>query len=52
MITVRYGILDDAGDVVRWTWDKPSDAYQYVERQVEVTKKPPIDWNNFEPALV
>lgn len=51
MPTTQYGILDEEGKVIRWTWDKPSDGYEYVTREVEVVKKPVIDWDNFEPAL-
>lgn len=45
----RYGILDDDGQVIRWVWDKPSACYQYIVKKIP--RKPPIDWNNFEPAL-
>lgn len=46
----KYGILDDDGVVIRWVWDKPSDAYKFVV--IKVPKKPRIDWNNFEEALL
>lgn len=46
---IRYGILDDFGEVIRWQWEKPSENYKYVTKRVE--RPPAIDWNNFEPAL-
>ena len=46
---IRYGILDDFGEVVRWQWERPSGNYKYVTRRVE--QAPALDWNNFEPAL-
>lgn len=27
----RYGILDDAGQVVRWVWERPSEGVPFVE---------------------
>lgn len=49
MSRYKYGILDEEGAVVRWTYDKPSSAYQFVT--VKIVRKPPVDWSNFEPAL-
>lgn len=48
---VRYSILDDFGEVLRWQWDKPSSNYKYVTQQVPREPRFKIDWNNFEPAL-
>lgn len=49
MSLTRYGILDDFGEVVRWTYEKPSDGVIYL---VEITKPlHEIDWENFEEAL-
>ena len=45
---IRYGILDDFGEVIRWQWDKPAAHYRYVVERVKVP--PAVDWNNFEPA--
>jgi hypothetical protein len=47
----KYGILDFDGEVVRWTFTKPSDCYQYITIKVKKIKKPGIDWSNYEPAL-
>jgi hypothetical protein len=47
---IRYGILDDFGEVIRWSWDKPSDLYKFIIDRVPV--KPAVDWSNFEPALL
>lgn len=46
---IRYGILDDFGEVIRWQWDKPSKNYRYVTKRIKAV--PVVDWNNFEPAL-
>jgi hypothetical protein len=49
MELVRYGILDENGEVVRWTYTKPSSAVMFL---IEVTKPAhQIDWENFEEAL-
>ena len=49
MSLTRYGILDDFGEIVRWTYEKPEDGVTYL---VEVTKPlHEIDWANFEEAL-
>lgn len=45
---IRYGILDDFGEVIRWQWDKPSKNYRYVTQRVRTET---IDWSDFEPAL-
>jgi len=46
---IRYGILDDFSEVVRWQWERPSKNYKFVTQRVE--QPPAIDWDNFEPAL-
>jgi hypothetical protein len=48
---MRYGILDDDDNVIRWVWDKPSPSYRYIERKL-LKLKSKIDWNNYEPALI
>ncbi len=45
----RYGILDDFGEVIRWSWDKPSSNYKYVTERIK--SEPVVDWSNFDPAL-
>jgi hypothetical protein len=48
MSLTRYGILDDDGQLVRWTYEKPSDDVTYL---IEITKPlHEIDWDNFEEA--
>lgn len=49
---VKYGILDELGHVIRWVWDKPSDAYKYITVKIKRTRlaKPGIDWSKIEPA--
>lgn len=50
MNLTRYGILDDDGQLVRWTYDKPADGVMYL---IEITKPlHEIDWDNFEEALL
>lgn len=46
---IRYGILDDFGEVIRWQWDKPSKQYKFITERVKLA--PVVDWSNFEPAL-
>jgi len=46
---IRYGILDDFGEVIRWQLDKPAPHYPYIVQRVKRT--PAVDWSNFEPAL-
>ena len=46
---IRYGILDDFGEVIRWSLDKPSSSYKFITKRVQA--EPVIDWNDFEPAL-
>jgi hypothetical protein len=49
MNLTRYGILDDMGEIVRWTYEKPTDGVIYL---IEITKPlHEIDWDNFEEAL-
>lgn len=49
MSLTRYGILDDEGQLVRWTYEQPADGVMYL---IEVTKPlHEIDWENFEEAL-
>ncbi len=45
---IKYGVLDDFGDVIRWQWDKPSPEYKFIERRV--LEKHKVDWSNFEAA--
>ena len=44
----RYGILDDFGEVIRWSWSKPSKNYRYITERLKVA--PVVDWSNFERA--
>lgn len=49
MNLTRYGILDEFGELVRWTYEKPNDGTMYL---IEITKPlHEIDWDNFEEAL-
>jgi len=42
---IRYGILDDEGQVIRWVWNKPSALYRYIIQRV-----PTVDLSNIEDA--
>lgn len=48
MSLTRYGILDDFQELLRWTYDKPTDGVMYL---IEIIKTVEIDWDNFEEAL-
>lgn len=49
MSLTRYGILDEDGELIRWTYQKPRDGVMYL---IEITKPlHEIDWENFEEAL-
>lgn len=50
MIQYKYGILDDAGKVVRWVFDKPSEAYQFIVVKIKRARKPKLDLSQFEAA--
>ena len=47
---IRYGILDYAGKVVRWVWERPADHYQYITVKIKRTRKPRIDLSQVEEA--
>lgn len=46
----RYGILDDAGQVVRWVWQQPGPGYLFVTVRVRRQRKPRPDLSQYEPA--
>jgi len=49
MNLTRYGILDENNQLIRWTYEKPSDSVTYL---IEITKPlHEIDWENFEESL-
>lgn len=43
--SVKYGILDDFGEVIRWTWSKPAKQYKFVTQKR-------INLDNFAECLV
>ena len=46
---IRYGILDDLNEVIRWVWDKPDPAvYRFITKRFP--RRPPIDFDDYEPA--
>lgn len=50
---IRYGILDDFDEVVRWVWLRPGPGYRYITQRVPRERKPAppaIDWDSFEPS--
>lgn len=32
---VRYGILDEFGEVIRWQFEKPSSEFRYIRQRVK-----------------
>lgn len=49
MSLTRYGILDDMGEVIRWTYEKPANSVTYLIEVIKPLNE--IDWENFEEAL-
>ena len=47
---IKYGILDYAGKVVRWVWERPADHYQYITVKIKRTRRPRIDLSQVEEA--
>ena len=45
---IRYGILDGFGEVVRWSWNKPSKNYKFIIERIK--DKPAIDFAGMESA--
>jgi len=46
---MRYGILDDEGNVVRWVWHMPT--YPHIVQKIKRKRKPPLDLSNVPEAL-
>lgn len=46
---VRYGILDDEGNVVRWVWHMP--PYPHIVQKIKRQRKPKLDLSNVPDAL-
>ena len=44
---MRYGILDDEGNVVRWVWHMP--PYAHIVQKIK--RKPKLDLSNVPEAL-
>lgn len=49
---MKFGILDDEGQVVRWVWDKPGLGYQFITVKVPKHKRAAIDLAAFPEALL
>lgn len=49
MTLIKYGILDDEGQVVRWVYDKPAHD-QFIVVKIKRQKRKAIDWANIEEA--
>jgi hypothetical protein len=50
---MRYGILDDDGQVLRWVYLRPSSAYRFVMQKVPRQRRPKRaapDLDQFGPA--
>ena len=46
---MRYGILDDEGNVVRWVWEKPT--YPHIVQKIKRQQKKKLDLSNVPDAL-
>lgn len=46
---MKYGILDDEGQVVRWVWEKP--PYPHIAVKVPRKRKKKLDLSNVPDAL-
>ena len=46
---MRYGILDDEGNVVRWVWEKP--PYPHIVQKIKRQRKKKLDLSNVPDAL-
>lgn len=46
---MKYGILDDEGQVIRWVWEKP--PYPHIVLKVKRQRKPKLDLSNVPDAL-
>jgi hypothetical protein len=46
---MKYGILDDEGQVVRWVWEKPT--YPHVAVKVKRQRKKKLDLSGVPDAL-
>jgi len=46
---LKYGILDDEGNVIRWVWYMP--PYAHVVVKVKRKQKPKLDLSNAPEAL-
>lgn len=45
---IRYGVLDDFGEVIRWQWERPASCYQFIRQRVNID----LPVIAFEPALI
>jgi hypothetical protein len=48
MMLLKYGILDDEGNVVRWVWHMP--PYAHVVVKVKRKHKPKLDLSQCQEA--
>lgn len=47
---LKYGLLDDEGELVRWVWERPSEQYRFIVVRVPRVRRPRFDPTQFEPA--
>jgi len=48
---IKYGILDDFGEVLRWVWERPV-GRNYITVKVPKPRKPKLDLSKFGEALL
>ena len=46
---MKYGILDDEGNVVRWVWHMP--PYPHIVQKIKRHRRPKLDLSNVPDAL-
>lgn len=47
---LKYGLLDDEGELVRWVWERPSEQYRFIVVRVKRERRARVDLSQFEPA--
>lgn len=46
---MKYGILDDEGNVIRWVWEKP--PYPHIVQKIKRQSKPKLDLSKVPDAF-
>ena len=51
-LKVKYGVVDDEGNVIRWMCYKPQHDSYIIVKLPRKKRKVEIDWDNIEEALL